>query len=156
MVVGVDDVAIATSPWWGPTVIAAGAGVLGAIGGVLAGGLGKKDMITYNTTRTSQDVYHAPYETYAPSIQYAPVSSYAYQGATNIINSPYATANPKLAQAVTSQPNQTPTYNLPQTYSPAATVSNPTGSGLLADVNWTWIAIIAGVAIVGYAYFKKD
>jgi hypothetical protein len=136
-------------------LLAAGAiGIAGtALGEYLAGG-SKKDMITNNTTRTSQDVYHAPYETYAPSIQYAPQSSYAYQGATYVVNSPNSSVNPKQAAALTSNPNQVPTYDIPQTNTPTNTTSNPTGNGL-QGIDFTMIAIVGAVAVIGYALFKK-
>lgn len=138
-----------------PLVAAGAIGAGGtALGGIVAGLTKKEASITTNTTRTSQDVYHAPYETYAPTIQYAPQSSYAYQGATTIINSPGATTTSKLAQSAASSPNQTATYDLPQSYTPTAKTDNSQSSGL-QGVDFTMIAIIGAVAIVGYALLRK-
>jgi hypothetical protein len=139
-----------------PLILAAGGvGAAAGILGSLAGGLSKKDGITTttNTTRTSQDVYHAPYETYAPAIQYAPQSSYAYQGATTIINSPNTNANPSQATSLASSPNQTPIWNVPQSYTPVSKTDNSQTS--TSGIDWTLIALIGGAAVVGYALLRK-
>ncbi|MDD2326176.1 MAG: hypothetical protein PHW63_09295 [Alphaproteobacteria bacterium] len=138
-----------TSPLWVPAAIGAGGLAAGFIGGAL---LSKKDASIANST-SQQNVYHAAMENYQPSIQYAPVNSYAYQGATTIINSPNASAA-KLSQAVASDPTQTPSYTTTQSSTP----TNSTGSGagsLLGNVDFTTLAIIGAVAIIGYALLRK-
>ena len=138
----------ATSPLWVPVAT----GALGAVGGFALSALTKKEA-SVTTSTSQQNVYHSPYENYQPSVQYAPVSSYAYQGATTIINSPN-TVGSKQATAQTSNPQYDASWTTPTTTSP----SNTTGSGagsLLGNVDFTTIAIIAAVAVVGYAVFKK-
>lgn len=131
--------------------IGAGASVVGGI----AAGLSKKEAsITTSTTRTSQDVYHSPYETYAPTIQYAPQSSYAYQGPTNIINSPNSSATPKLALSSASTPSQSASYDMPQSYTPISKTDNGQSSGL-QGTDFTMIAIVGAVAVIGYALLRK-
>jgi hypothetical protein len=152
MVVGVDDAAIATSPWWGPAAIAAGGAIVGGIGGVLLGGMTKKEA-SITTSTSNQNVYHAAMENYQPSVQYSPVNSYAYQGATTIINSPNASAA-KQAVAQTSNPQYDAAWTTPTTVTP----TNSTGSGagsLFGNVDWTTIAIIGAVAIIGYGLLSK-
>lgn len=148
MVVPVVAAVAATSPYWVPVA----AGAAGVAGGLLLGGLTKKEA-SITTSTSQQNVYHSPYENYQPSVQYAPVSSYAHQGATTIINSPN-TVGSKQATAQTSNPQYDASWTTPTTTSP----SNTTGSGagsLLGNVDFTMIAIIAAVAVVGYAVFKK-
>jgi hypothetical protein len=145
----VEGAAAETSPLWVPVAAGVGGALLGGAGALL---LSKKDASIANSN-SQQNVYHAPMENYQPNIQYAPVTSYAYQGATTIINSPNATAG-KLSQATTSDPTANPSYTTPQTYSP----SNATGSGagsLLGNVDLTTLAIIGAIAVVGYAIFRK-
>ena len=138
-----------------PLVAAGAVGAGGATLGVIAAGLTKKEAsITTSNTRTSQDVYHAPYETYAPSIQYAPQSSYAYQGATTIINSPNSTANPKQAMSAASSPSNTPSWYIPQNYTPTNKTDNAQSAGL-QGVDFTMIAIVGAVAVIGYALLRK-
>lgn len=131
------------------------AGAVGVAGGALASiALGKKEAsISNQTSTTNQNTYHSPYEVYQPSIQYAPVNSYAYQGATTIINSPNAAAG-KLSQAANSSPTQTPEYTTTQTAEPSNSTTGT--SGLLGGtVDWTTIAIIGAVAVCGYALLRR-
>lgn len=137
-----------------PLIIAGATGVIGTALGEYVGASSKKEAsIITSTTRTSQDVYHSPYETFSPQIQYAPQSSYAYQGATTIINSPNSTGS-KLAASAASSPNQTGTWTQPQQYTPTSKTDNSTPSGI-QGVDFTMIAIIAAVGLVGYAFFKR-
>lgn len=129
-------------------------GAAGVAGGALAAmGLTKKEA-SITDSHNQQNVYHQPYETYMPQIGYAPVTTYSYQGAQYIINSPGATQTPKQAVAVTSDPSQEGTWDADQQANPSSNTGSGAGS-LFGDVDWTSIAIIGAVAVVGYAFFKR-
>lgn len=135
-----------------PLIAALGtAGAVGA-GAAILGGMTKKEAST-TISKSEQNVYHSPYENYQPSIQYAPVSSYSYQGATTIINSPGSTGS-KQASAITSYPSYDAEWSTPQ----SASQDTATGSGagsIFGDVDWTMIAIIGAVALVGYGLVRR-
>ncbi len=90
--------------------LGAGAGIMGALA------KGKKE---------EHNVYHQPYEYYAPSplnyemevfapqIQYSPQVSYQYEGATYIIESPGAVSKKEQSLEQTSTPKQKGTWDFP-------------------------------------------
>lgn len=127
------------------------AGAIGA-GAAILGGMTKKEA-SITTSTNQQDVYHSPYENYQPSIQYAPVSSYSYQGPTTIIDSPNTTG-PKQATALTSNPNYDASWTTPQNSTPSNAVGSGAGS-LLGNIDWTTLAIIGAVALVGYGLVRR-
>lgn len=130
------------------------AGALGVAGGALGSAALTKKEASVTDSHNQQNVYHQPYENYQPSVQYAPVTTYSYQGAQYIINSPNSTQTPKQAVAVTSNPTQTPTYTNEQPYSPTSSTGSGAGS-LFGDMDWTTLAIIGAVAVVGYAVLRR-
>lgn len=129
-----------------PLLAAGAVGAVAGIGGTLLGGMTKKgDTLTY----APQNVYHQPYETYAPQVQYAPQTSYAYTGATYVVNSPDAYVASKKSEAMTTgSPKQSGQWEIPSTYT-SAPVSGSSGQG----IDWTTIAIIGAIAVVGYGFF---
>jgi len=96
-------------------------------------------------TITNAQIYHQPYEVYQPQIQYSPATSYAYTGPSYIVNSPNSAINKKTEAVSTASPSQTGEWTTPTTTSTAGTV----GTG----IDWTMLAIIGAVGIVGYAFF---
>ena len=122
--------------------IAIGAGSLaGGVGlGSLFGG-GKKEI---HATKE----YYAPTTSsvYAPTdarqLQFAPVSSYAYQGATYIIDSPGATSKKEQTMDITSRPEQKGAWDFP--IGVAQTPEHKPG-----DTSGTNLPLIAGIAVVG-------
>ena len=136
---------------WPLLVGAAGVGT--AVGAVAVSALTKKEA-SITDSHNEQNNVHSPYENYQPSIQYAPVTQYSYQGAQYMINSPNSTQTPKQAVSAASSPNQTPTYTNEQPYSPTSNTGSGSGS-LFGDVDWTMIALIGGSALVGYAVLRK-
>ena len=138
-----------------PLIIAAATGIVGtAIGDYIGGSTKKEASITTTTSTSNQNNIHQPYENYQPTIAYAPVSSYSYQGAQYMINSPNSTQTPKIATSLASNPTVSPDYTNTQPYSPANTTSTPTSNGI-QGVDFTMIAIIGAVAVIGYALLKK-
>ena len=126
---------------------AIGAGAGAVLTALVAGG--KKEQGA--TTTTYGQVYHQPYETYAPQVQYSPQTTYGYQGGTYIINSPEATSKKAQTIEATSSPEQSGAWTIPTTYQPSASTAQ--GQGLEAT-DFIPIAIIAAIAIVGYAFFR--
>ena len=131
---------------------------LAMFGGGLAGGAGigswlgggKKEIHATKEyyAPTTSEVY-AP--THAPQLQFAPVTSYAYQGATNIISSPGASITKKQVQDVVSRPEQKGTWEVP-----IGVRQDPTHApGAVSGVNMTHIALISAVAVVAYAVIGK-
>jgi hypothetical protein len=92
----------------------------------------------------------APYQTYAPEIQFAPVTSYAYQGATTIISSPEAQIAKKQVMDVKSIPEQIGTWDIPTTVAPKVTGAAAGAGGISTPV----IAIVA-VAVVAVFVLPK-
>jgi hypothetical protein len=134
-------------------LILAGAGVGAAAGAIGMGALSKKEN-SITDSHNQQNVYHSPYETYAPQVQYAPVTQYSYQGAQYMINSPNSSQTPKQAVSAASEPNQTGKWDTSQTASPSSNTGSGAGS-LLGDTDFTVIALILGAAVVGYAVLRK-
>jgi len=135
-----------------PVLVGAGIGAGGAtLGGLF--GKGKKE-----------EIKHAPYEyyaptvsevyspTYSPQIQMSPQYTYAYQGGTYIIGSPSATS--KKEQEVRSEliPKQEGTWKLPISVSQEPTHS-PVQGGVGTDL--TKIAIIGAVGLIAYGVISK-
>jgi len=84
---------------------------------------------------------HSPYEQYSQAIQYAPVTSIQYPDYAINIQSPGATASTKKDMTVDSRPSQT--YKADQ------------GQRQSSGVDWTMIALIAGVALVAYGVVTR-
>jgi hypothetical protein len=122
----------------------AGTALGGAVGSMF-GGSKKEEHIT--TTQTYGQVYHSPYETFAPQIQYAPQTGYAYTGATYIIDSPGATSKKETLLTQESSPAQAGTWDVPQSYETRPTISS--GSGI-DNQTIMIVAALAAAAIVGY------
>ena len=122
----------------------AGTAIGGAVGSMF-GGSKKEEHIT--TTQTYGQVYHSPYETFAPQIQYAPQTGYAYTGATYIIDSPGATSKKETLLTQESSPAQAGTWDVPQSYETRPTISS--GSGIDSQTIMI-VAALAAVAVVGY------
>ena len=128
--------------------IIAGGALLGG-GAGLGWGLSKKEgskTTTYAPTITEA----APYQTYAPEIQFAPVTTYAYQGATTIISSPEAQITKKQVMDVKSAPKQFGMWDIPQTISPEVT-----GAAVGAGGISTPVIAIAVVGVVAALYLTK-
>jgi hypothetical protein len=128
--------------------IIAGGALLGG-GAGLGWGLGKKG-VTKTTTYAPTITEAAPYQTYAPQVQFAPVSSYAYQGATTIISSPEAQITKKQAMEVKSAPKQLGTWDIPTTIAPKVTGAAAGAGGISTPV-----IAIAAVAVVAALYLGK-
>lgn len=128
-------------------------------GGAITGGI-----LGYQ--RIAQE-YHEPYEIYqptivsniaeplshyAPQLQFAPVTTYGYQGATTIIGSPEAKASKKQVMDVVSKPEMSGQWDFPitQTAKPSYETGRET-SGL----NVTHIVIIAVIGAAGIMLIKK-
>jgi len=122
----------------------AGTAIGGAVGSMF-GGSKKEEHIT--STQTYGQVYHSPYETFAPQIQYAPQTGYAYTGATYIIDSPGATSKKEALLTQESSPAQAGTWDVPQTYETSPIISP--GSGI-DNQTIMIVAALAAAAIVGY------
>ena len=120
-------------------------------GGILGGG-GKIEKISmpYSTYQPTI-VKHEPYEVFAPQLQFAPVSSYAYQGGEILIGSPGASVKKALTQDVVSKPSQTGTWDIPLITSPHYEQPETRTTGL----NVTHIAIIAVIGAAGIMLIKK-
>lgn len=122
----------------------AGTALGGAVGSMF-GGSKKEEHIT--TTQTYGQVYHSPYETFAPQIQYAPQTGYAYTGATYIIDSPGATSKKESLLTQESSPAQAGTWDVPQSYETSPTVAPGAG---IDNQTIMIVAALAAAAIVGY------
>jgi len=84
---------------------------------------------------------HSPYEQYSQAIQYAPVTTIQYPDYAININSPEAVASTKKEMTVDSRPSQSYRAEQGQTQS--------------SGVDWTMIALIAGVALVAYGVVTR-
>jgi hypothetical protein len=121
-------------------------GLLGGAG-VAAGGLlgGKKEEIT-----------HAPYEYYAPTIssvyspsynpqiQYSPSTVQSYQGATYIISSPYAESKKEQTIEAESRPSQYGTWEFP------IGISQEPSHEISSGTNLVTLAVIAVIGLVAF------
>jgi len=130
-----------------PLIVGA-AGLGAGAGAIVTSALTKKEA-SITDSHNEQNNIHQPYENYQPQIQYAPVTTYSYQGAQYMINSPNSVQTPKQAVSTTSDPSQTGTWKTEQPYSPTSSTGNSTG------IDWTMIAIIAAVGIVGYGLVSR-
>ena len=131
-----------------PLIPIAISGLSGALGtSLFKDWISKKDATTQGITYSpsSQDVYHSPYENYAPQMQYAPQIGYSYVGSTYQINSPNATSKKLSTLGQESEPRQEGVWELPQTYS-----FTPDYSTRDKSTNLTDVAIIAALGIVAY------
>ena len=132
----------------------------GKKGGAITGGI-----LGYQ--RIEQE-FHEPYETYqpslqtmtveplahyAPQLQFAPVTSYGYQGATTIIDSPEARVSKKQVMDIVSKPEMRGEWDFP--ISQTATPSWETGDRPVSGINATHIALIAAAALIGATLIKK-
>jgi hypothetical protein len=131
--------------------IASGA-VSAGVAGWVAGQSKKEASIT--DSHNQQNNIHQPGENYQPITVYNPVSSYSYQGAQYMINSPNGVQTPKQATALTNTPTVSPTLTNTQPYTPTSNTNPNSGNGL-QGVDFTMIAIIGAVAVIGYALLKK-
>lgn len=95
-------------------------------------------------------VYHEPFETFAPQVQFAPVSTYAYQGGDIFIESPGASSKKEIIQDIVSKPEQRGLWEIPQTVAPHYEQPETTTTGL----NVLHVAIIGVVGFMGYTYLK--
>jgi hypothetical protein len=124
-----------------PIAIAAGSG----IGGTLLGswfGKGKKEEKTTQITYAPQIQEAAPYQVYQPQVQYSPVQSYTYQGATYIVNSPYAKSKKEAQVTQTPEIEQAGKW-----YTPAAMTSTPeTGMTTTSGTN---LPLLLGIGVIG-------
>ena len=133
---------------------------MGKKGGAITGGI-----LGYQ--RIAQE-YHEPYEIfqptivssvaeplshYAPQLQFAPVTTYGYQGATTIIGSPEAKVSKKQVLDVRSLPEMTGQWDFPVTQT--AKPSYETGRET-TGLNVTHIAIIAVLGAAGIMLIKKS
>lgn len=84
---------------------------------------------------------HSPYEQYSQAIQYAPVTTIQYPDYAINIHSPEAVASTKKEMTVDSRPSQS--YRAEQ------------GQTQTSGVDWTMIALIAGVALVAYGVVTR-
>lgn len=114
----------------------------------------------------SKKEIHAPQEYYAPvtsevyspvdarQLQFSPVTSYAYQGATTIIGSPGATSKKEQSLDVVSQPEQRGAWDFPLavTQEPTHTPGDVSGLDLMPIV---LIAVVGAVAITFIKGKKK-
>lgn len=96
-------------------------------------------------------VSHAPYEVFAPQVQYSPTTGYAYTGATTIIGSPGATS--KKEAVVTQKPDimQRGAWDIPLVTAPHYEQPEISKTGM----NITHIAIIAVIGAAGIMLIKS-
>jgi len=127
--------------------LGAGAGLMGALSG------SKKE-----------EVKHAPFEyyaptisktqqlTYAPQVQYSPQISYAYQGGTYIIESPGATSKKEQHQRATVTPEQRGTWEFPVT-----TYQEPHHEPQYGDIGTSLLplAIVGVIGLIGYGIVTR-
>ena len=105
-----------------------------AFGGGLVGG----GTYAPTTALTTSVIEADPYQYYAPQIQFAPQTSYAYQGATTIISSPEAVVKKQQTMDLVSRPEQAGTWDFP-----IDVTQKPDVSGAVSGTNMTMIALIA-------------
>ena len=116
----------------------------GGNGGIKLGGTGLYGGGgTYAPTISSILTKHEPYETYAPQVQFAPVTTYGYQGATTIISSPEAQVKKEQIMDVVSAPEMRGTWDIPTTIAPTTEGMKKAGGGISTGV----IAVVAVAAV---------
>jgi hypothetical protein len=103
-----------------------------------------------------EEITHAPYEYYAPTIsevyspsynpqiQYSPSTVQSYQGSTYIIQSPYAESKKEQIIEAESRPSQSGAWELPIAVSQEPTHVQSTGTNLI---------MLAVVAVIGLVAF---
>ena len=129
-------------------------GLLGG-GGAIAGSLmgSKKETIekhaAYEHYAPQTEKIYSP--TYAPETQYAPVTSYAYQGATYIISSPEATSKKEQSTTQKSIPSQSGVWEQPITTSQKATRTETETEG----TDFVILAVIGVIGLVAYGVVNK-
>ena len=106
----------------------------------------KKEIVYSPTTSI---IEAAPYQTYAPQIQYAPMTSYAYQGASYIISSPGASVSKKQTQDLSSTPEMRGAWEVP------TTVTQEPTAGITSGTNLTLLAGIVVCGLVAYGIITK-
>ena len=137
-----------------PLIPLAVGGLIGAGGGALGGMLGgKKQTIEKHAAYeyyapTTSSVYSP---SYAPQTQYSPVTSYAYQGATYIINSPEAISKKEQKASQESIPSQRGEWAFPIEVSQEPKHTKDISGGL----NLTHLAIIGVIGLVAYGVVSK-
>lgn len=97
-------------------------------------------------------IKHEPYETYAPQVQFAPVTTYGYVGATTLIESPGAQVKKQQIMDVVSKPHMRGEWDIPTTIAPTIA---PAMKGGTTGLNVTHIAIIAVIGAAGIMLIKK-
>lgn len=116
---------------------------------IVAGGIGAGAgySIFKKEKAPSQNVTHAPYETYAPqkTMSYAPVSSIQYPSYQIQIDSPASYQSMKKTADIESAPHVAPT----QSVAPISGAMSDSGIDIMP------IAIIAGVALIGMKYLES-
>ena len=117
-----------------------------AFGGGLVGG----GTYAPTTALTTSVIEADPYQYYAPQIQFAPQTSYAYQGATTIISSPEAVVKKQQTMDLISKPEQVGTWDIPTAISQA-----PEAKGAISGTNMTLIALIAVAGAAAIIFIKK-
>ena len=132
----------------------AGAGAAGGFGlGSLFKGESKKEIhATKEYYAPTISVIEAePYQHFAPQVQFAPVTSYAYQGATTIISSPGAVAKKIVSQEAISKPSQRGEWDFPVSVAQAPEHK----PGDISGTNLTHIALIAVVGAAAIMFITK-
>jgi len=132
----------------------AGAGGLGGFGLGSLFGKGKKEEVhaPYEYYAPTTSVIEAePYQHFAPQVQFAPITSYAYQGATTIISSPGAVAKKIISQEAISKPEQAGRWDFPV----SVTQAPEHKPGDVSGTNLTHIALIAVVGAAAIMFIKK-
>ena len=132
-----------------------------AVGGLIGGGGatlgsmfgGKKESIEKHAAYeyyapTTSSVYSP---SYAPQTQFAPVTSYAYQGSTYIISSPGAESKKEQKQTQKSIPSQKGEWAFPIEVSQEPEHTKDVSGGL----NLTHLAIIGVIGLVAYGVVSK-
>lgn len=136
--------------WGAVAPIAAGIGG-GLLGGLLAGGdtttITKETSIT--TTNAWKKEIHAPYENYQKTETFAPQTTispiYSVQ-----IESPGAQMTTKKELAAKQDVGATPTISPYEYHQPAITQQPTQSASAQTGTDFTKIAIIAAIAIIGY------
>ena len=124
---------------------AAGAGAvgLGAYGNAKGGGGPIID--SRRSTKSSQDVYHQPYENFNPNYVIAPQSSSIYSP-TYVIDSPQAKVKSTPRIDATYDLNNRPQWDFPTDYNQ---------SGPKTGTNMVNIAIVIAVGVIAYGMMSK-
>ncbi|RJS79111.1 hypothetical protein CW713_08750 [Methanophagales archaeon] len=133
-----------------------------AVGGLIGGG-GAALGSMFGGGKKTEIEKHAMYEhyapqtttvyspSYAPQTQFAPVTSYAYQGATYIISSPGAESKKEQKQSQKSIPSQKGEWAFPIEVSQEAKRAEERTEG----TDFAKIAIIGVIGLVAYGVISK-